>query len=112
MKIRFLIATSVSLFAFWPAGVWAFRFPDQPPLANLDKRNAVASVVAPTAMAPSAANEAAALLQSRVPGIKLQRDAILGSPRLIAAPRGFLTGPQGKGKALSDTAVDALPADD
>ncbi len=113
MKARFLIVPGSALMALISVCVQAYRLPNQGALPNFDKRTvATNTTTAQTSFAPSAVQQAVAMLQSRVPGIKIDRDRILDSPRRIAAPRGFLTGPGGRGKALSDAAVDAVSSDD
>jgi hypothetical protein len=66
------------------------------------------------AAAASGANQAQAVarLKELVPGAKVERDKLLGVPRFISAPRGFLSGPNGKGRGVSAAQVDALPAND
>lgn len=71
--------------------------PQRASLANYDKRNADSGTVAvtPTQLAAESA------LKASVPGLRLSRDKVLGTPRLVAASEGFLSGPGGQGKALS-----------
>ena len=42
----------------------------------------------------------------------MERDKLLGVPRLISARRGFLSGPNSAGKGLSAAQLSALPAND
>ena len=129
MKIRFLIAASSVLLAALPLDSFGVLPPQQPSFANFDKRtdalrqepgvagaqagpvlqNQISSLSAETL---ALQNRAAAQLQLRVPGVKIERDAILGMPRLISAPRGFLTGTQGKGKSVEPQSLDSLSATD
>jgi hypothetical protein len=80
------------------------------PLPNYDKRK-LAPQAQTLASNPEKA-KARTLLESRVPDIKIATDNVLGTPRLITAPRGFLTGHHGQGGAVSELFLDAIPADD
>lgn len=106
MKIRFIIATCFGLAACQSPNAWSFQTPAQAELPNYDKR--ADAVAAPTANE----RQAAAELKARVPGVKIERDKILGVPRLISAQRGFLSGVNGKGRAVNSAHADALPAND
>jgi hypothetical protein len=113
MKNRILITTCLGL-VFGPSAlVMGFGPSANPSLPNYDKR---AAAPAARQAAPASTNAlpdpTAALLNSRVPGVRIRRDDILGMPRQITAARGFLTGPEGRGLAVSDAHLDALPADD
>src|SRR5207248_3420041 len=48
----------------------------------------------------------------RVPELKITSDKVLGTPRLISARRGFLTGAQGQGGAVTEPFLQAFPAAD
>jgi fungalysin metallopeptidase (M36)/List-Bact-rpt repeat protein/fungalysin/thermolysin propeptide len=80
------------------------------PLPNYDKRKQAA--VPAIAVPNTAQAQAGSLLQSRVPELTLTTDRILGTPRLVSAKRGFLTGPRGQGGAISQSFLDAVPATD
>jgi len=110
MKTPFIIALGLGLIAqqFTPA--WANQKPEQPPLANFDSRQAPATSFA----APSNLQQQSgvALLQSRVSGLRFERDTVTGGPRHLSASRGFLTGVGGLGQAVSPSALNAIsPAD-
>lgn len=80
------------------------------PLHNFDKRK-LAPV--PALAAPDAAKaNASAALQSRVPGVKISTDKVLGTPRMVSAREGFLTGSHGLGGAVSEPFLQAVPAND
>ena len=108
MKIRMLIVTGIGLIAFHLPNAWGVLPPKQAALPNFDKRNVTAQAVSPDA----GQQEAEALLKNRVPGLQITRDRILGTPRLITAVDGFLSGPGGRGKALQVSAGFAAPAND
>ena len=109
MKIRFLIAACSALLAALPLDSFGILPPQQPALGNFDRRidalrqdPGVADLpggpvlqIKLAALSPETLalqNQAAAKLILRVPGVKIERDVILGMPRLVSAPRGFLTG--------------------
>ncbi|HEX5218915.1 MAG TPA: M36 family metallopeptidase [Verrucomicrobiae bacterium] len=89
-------------------------------LADYDVRATVATSSLPSSSSPMAAPSAAeanriqaeARLKELVPGAKVERDKLLGVPRLISARRGFLSGPNSAGKGLSAAQLSALPAND
>ncbi|MBI3415833.1 MAG: M36 family metallopeptidase [Verrucomicrobia bacterium] len=129
MKIRFLTAACSALLAALPLASFGVLPPQQPALANFDKRldanrangGAAGQPAGPVLQNNIPAlseetlalqNQAAVKLKSRLPGVKIERDGILGMPRLVSAPRGFLTGAQGKGRSVEPQSVDALSADD
>src|SRR5712672_1513637 len=80
--------------------------PAQPALANFDKRKVEAKTTLPEDKAAAVAR-----LRARIPSAKVEFDAILGSPKMISASAGFLSGPSGQGKAISPETADAFPAD-
>ena len=93
MKTAFFKAGYLALAFSCVSQTWAVLPPANQPLPNFDKRTQVARP-AVTVAEPAKAN-ARAVLQSRVPGLKLSTDAVLGTPRMLTARRGFLTGPEG-----------------
>src|SRR5687767_1746255 len=80
-------------------------------LPNLDRR-AAAKVLPPAAK--QARENGEALLRARLPRVTIDRDQIVGSPKWIASHDGFLTGPNGAGRALAGAAAKlaAFPAND
>jgi hypothetical protein len=116
MKTRFAVAIGICVFGLCLPGARAFISPKTEPLKNYDKRDELsrqtpdkrASLTAPG----TARSEAAAALQSRVPQVRIKEDKILGTPRHIAATHGFLTGAGGRGKAVSEASLAAIPAGD
>src|ERR1700735_2726963 len=52
---------------------------------------------------PPSSNFTAAIgrLHARVPDVQVRFDKIIGSPAWITSPHGFLTGPNGVGRAVS-----------
>src|SRR5205807_3032460 len=90
--------------------VWAVLPAANPSLPNIDKRRQAMPLAVP---APDAARaKAKAVLESRVPELKISTDKVLGTPRLLSARRGYLTGPNGQGGALSKSFLDAVHGDD
>ncbi len=81
--------------------------PSRPALPNIDAR--------PRTMVQLPAAErsqAAAKLRERVPQAQIDFDEITGSPKRIAATRGFLTGLNGVGGAVSEENARSFRADD
>src|SRR2546421_3921237 len=107
MKIRFLFLAGIVWTAFQFENARGVLPPARPSLPNFDRRNAAAVAPAPDANA----QQAEAVLKSRVRGLNILRDRILGTPRLVTAARGFLTGPGGGGKALVTAPVSASAKD-
>jgi hypothetical protein len=110
MKTAFLKAGCIALAFSYVSQTSAVLPPANQPLPNFDKRTQVARP-AVTVANPAKPNDRT-LLQSRVPSLKLSTDNVLGTPRLLTARRGFLTGPQGQGGAISQAALSAVPATD
>jgi hypothetical protein len=110
MKIPLLKATSaITLLLILPQA-WAVLPNPNGPLPNHDKRKEAPK---PAVSVPNTARQnARALLESRVPGLQISTDNVLGTPRWISAQRGFLTGPQGEGGGLSKDFLQAVPAGD
>src|SRR5262245_12486822 len=103
------VACSILVFCFLPFARAVLPGADNP-LPNFDKRN---STPQPLVVATPAAREnARALLLSKLPEVKIATDKLLESPRWISSPRGFLTGPQGEGGAVSKAYLEAVPASD
>ena len=97
MKIRYWITAGLWIVILVLPKTWAVQPRPQPAHAGYDKRRVAVA-------APDAAElQAEAALRSRVDGLKISRDTILGTPKLVSATRGFLTGAEGKGKALSSS---------
>src|ERR1041384_737872 len=106
MKIRSIAVLCLGLRGCHLPVARGFQTPTEPALPNYDARAA-------TAAAPDAQQESAAsALKARVPRAQFDRDRLLGVPRLVTASRGFLTGPDGRGKGVSPAQLDALPAND
>jgi len=81
--------------------------PARPDLPNLDKRKAQAN----TALSKEK-TAAAASLRTLIPSAKVDFDEIIGSPKMVSVPGGFLSEPNGKGKAISPDTAAVFPADD
>src|SRR5678815_8893 len=81
----------------------------QKALPNLDKRPRQQP---PSAEAAAEQRLALTRLQERAPGIKVEFDEVVGTPRFISSPHGFLTGAEGKGGTIGAAALEAFPAND
>lgn len=77
-------------------------------LPNFDKRTAPV----PAAARLAEREEARAQLAAQVPDLAVDFDPLLDSPKFIRARTGFLSGPNGQGKALSGAGAKALAAND
>ena len=79
-------------------------------LANFDVRRGAPRGLAPLAPEQVSAQER---IHAAVPDLQpIEWDDVLGTPRWIHRREGFLTGPQGEGRAVAAKTVRALPADD
>jgi uncharacterized repeat protein (TIGR01451 family) len=81
----------------------------RPPLQNYDRRAEKPDRV--PAVAEASHQLAVARLAARVPRVNVTRDDITGTPKWIASPGAFLTGPKGQGKAVSEQALRGLEQD-
>lgn len=90
------------------AGVHGFHKPPHDPLPNFDRRGREAR----DQRLPEGRVRAADRLRDRMPGLRIDFDDRTGSPKFIAAREGFLTGPNGEGRAIPATAAQAVPAGD
>jgi len=75
-----------------------FQQPDQPELANFDKR---ARTAARNVEADESRRAALAHLKSRLPKAKLDWDEVIGSPAWIRSTESFLSGPNGEGGGIA-----------
>src|SRR5262249_33340503 len=110
MKNHLLKTTCAIVALSCLSSTWAILPASNEPLPNYDKRK-----LAPQALvaAPNPDKEAArAAIEARVPEVKISTDKVLGTPRMITARRGFLTGPQGQGGAVSEGFLQAIPSSD
>ena len=110
MKNRLLMVASLGLFFCQLPAASGVNSPAKPALPNYDKRTQAPS--APALAANPRQEQAAALLKTRVPNLSISQDQILGTPGLVSASRGFLTGPDGDGKGLGRAYLEALPANE
>src|SRR5213075_927117 len=81
--------------------------PSRPALTNFDGRQKelVRSL-------PAGKRQAATALRERLPQAQIDFDEITGSPKRVAATDGFLTGPNGIGRAVSEESARGFPVDD
>ena len=109
MKADSLFAPSLSAavvaFTF---NALAFRAPDRAPLPNLDNRLAAAAFRPKAAQVQAAA---AGKLRSVLPGAKIDFDEVTGAAKFVTSTEGFLTGPNGSGKAVAASAAALFAAD-
>src|SRR5262245_35022955 len=78
-------------------------------LPDFDRRP---SGAAPAVAAGPAHRAAVAKLKANVPDARVELDDIVGSPRWVTAPHGFLTGRDGAGLGVSAAVARAVPAGD
>src|SRR5262245_2981688 len=81
--------------------------PTRPALANFDARQR--ELVRPPR---GEQRQAASKLREQAPQAQIDFDEITGSPKRIASATGFLTGPNGVGRAVSEETARAFPLDD
>ena len=108
MKNLAIVITSLSLIAGIIPGARGVGNSHREALPNLDKREKarLRAEVSPEA------TQAEANLKARVPGLKISRDGMLGTPRWVSSSRGFLTEAGGAGKGGSHQSLQAFPPDD
>ena len=83
------------------------------PLPNYDIRTAAQRTLrTPTLSSNAVQSAAVAQLKEELPAVRVSESSILGTPRLVAARRGFLTGPDGSGATISAASLQAVPAND
>jgi hypothetical protein len=109
MKMRLTLFATLGLVGIHAWNASAVQQPEQPPLPNYDKRKLQTTV---TAAASTVQEDAILSLQTRVPSARVVRHATMGTPRVLSAQRGFLTGVGGRGKGLNPASLDSVPADD
>jgi uncharacterized repeat protein (TIGR01451 family) len=102
MKRLFVAVVAGASLWFALSGAIAYQRPDRPHLPNFDKRHDQRPEQ-PELPARNAA--AAAVLEQRIPGLRVTVDRVLQSPAFVSAPEGFLTGPGGQGKGIQVAAV-------
>ncbi len=102
-------AALLLLLSFWPNTAHSFAPPSQPRLPNFDKRQDGAAKEQRLSEAGAAAAER---LRARVPRLRIDLDEVLGTPKLVGSPDGFLSGPNGEGRGISPDKARALPAHD
>ena len=81
--------------------------PKLTPLPNVDKRRETAK-----AEPASTAKAATDTLRNRIPGLKVDFDAVIGSPKFVSVTGDFLTGPDGSGAAISSVSLARFSSDD
>ena len=81
--------------------------PSVAPLPNFDKR-----LESPQGKPTPTAKAAIGLLQERVPGLKVDFDPVIGSPKIVSATDGFLTGPDAGGAVGSAANLTGIAVDD
>src|SRR5688572_857949 len=79
------------------SAAWAVEKPAHGELPNFDKRGKAGK---PHELSPER-GRAADKLRARVPNVRVELDEVTGSPRFVASPHGFLSGPRGQGRGIS-----------
>src|SRR6266581_534561 len=98
----------VVVFAFGTLSIsFAVVEPSRPALTNFDVRQSKVVL-----RVPEERRAAAARLRQRLPQVQIDFHEITGSPRRITAADGFLTGPNGVGRAVSQEGSFGAQADD
>ncbi len=98
----------IALVAFAIVSVLRAVDSEQDALPNFDKR--LKARAAKTMV--TADTKAVARMRAQVGDVQCDVDAITGSPALITARRGFLSGADGKGRAISPATLAKVPAVD
>src|SRR5262245_27950891 len=80
----------------------AFQKPDKAALPNFDKRSQAGGA---TKEGDVRYRAAADQLKARVPEVKIDLHPVLGTPKWIAAPHGFLSGRNGVGRGISPSSA-------
>ena len=114
MKTRFVVAVLIGLSAVNVPLAKALVTPAEKSLTNFDKREASATMTKSSLSGVAGATRMKALesLQNQIPQVRVAEDAILGSARFISASRGFLTGPSGSGKAVTEVSLKPFSSED
>ena len=95
------------LFLLAPAAR-AFDRPAHGELPNFDRRRATDHDKAPRAEQTAATDK----LKARVPGLRLEAHERLGTPKFVGADRGFLSGPNGEGQAITPAGARGVAVND
>ncbi len=110
MKSRGFLKACFVLLVSIPLSTMAHKEPDRAQLLNFDVRLQAAQRARANALGASSANAASTnavraaaekALAGRVAGLRVERHEALGTVSLISSPKGFLTGPNGQGGAVS-----------
>lgn len=88
------IAARVGSFFLLTGLALGFQQPAGDRLPDFDRRNSKAPA---DASLPAPQRAALSRLRAVKPGLQVEFDTVAGTPKWVAAPRGFLTGPQGEG---------------
>ncbi len=112
-RIHWLLAVLILM----QATVLAIKPPQRGDLQNFDKRKPDSAAASrngngvPFAAKPGR-RAAAERLRSRLRDLDIDEDPIVGTPKLVRTRRGFLTGPNGGGDAISASALATVAAGD
>ncbi len=108
MKLDRAIFQIICLCALLAANTLAFRPPDHAAAPNVDLRK-------PQPAADQLRGErakAAAHLRGQLPAAAIDLDPVTGAPKFIRASDGFLTGPNGEGRAVTSASARAHATND
>ncbi len=102
--------TLVAVSALLAVSALAVLPPGRAPLPNLDRRASRAANL-PNEVAPEQA-VAVSALRSRVPGLKVTRSVVLGSPVFFSSTDALLTGPDAQGLGVLPATAQGIPSND
>ena len=102
------VAAAFLILWAWPCVGASFPKPERQTLPDFDARDSKAS---PPALSPDQ-SAALARLRDRLPRVRVEFDPLLRTPRSIIAADGFLTGPNGWGRGVSEETACCIPAND
>src|ERR1051325_215727 len=93
------IVTLLCVGSFWVWGEkgWAFQRPSRERLPDLDVRQTTSPSSPASEIVPAAKLAAAERLRGNRPDLRVDFDAVSGSPKWVGSHSGFLTGPNGQG---------------
>ena len=105
---RWFALVPIIMLGFSPSVLAQMRPTHRPDVPDFDNRVPSASTAAQLAEREKGKSHLAA----RLPSATVDLDPLLKTPKFIHSSDGFLTGPQGQGRAVSALTAQALPAND
>ncbi|HZQ48164.1 MAG TPA: hypothetical protein VFC07_14200, partial [Verrucomicrobiae bacterium] len=107
--LRWTALLGAALLALGPAHAFALPSQAEVELSNFDKR---LENIHPSAASAMDHRTALANLRGRLPEARVDFDELIGSPKWISSPHGFLTGPDGHGGGISARSLAEFSTDD